>query len=308
MKVTDKNMNQVFGLIVMLEIANSDFNVCSLEFKRLKLYSSVYNLEELDYSFKSSEDYEDFYKSNKYKLRSLIIKLASKMSFKYISRGLESAMCIMLIDGVISPKETEAIEQICYEIGISKRVAKSLINKSIKQYNKFKYDFEETKKKNGNSSKIKEELLIKHFYKDGLMKCFECPSTLETFEIEGIEFDFCNNSLCGIWSDCGEIAEWLLVDNTLMPYYNKDISKLGSKVEKDCLRCGSNEIYEIPFIDNEDLLIDMCNDCRGIWLNHGELKKLQKIALKRWITPQTGAASRLFKKSGLDLLASKLKS
>ena len=39
-----------------------------------------------------------------------------------------------------------------------------------------------------------------------------------------------------------------------------------------CPKCGS----DLEEINYQNVMIDMCNDCKGVWLDHGELELLAK--------------------------------
>ncbi len=76
----------------------------------------------------------------------------------------------------------------------------------------------------------------------------------------------------GIWLDRGELRQ-LIGDRKLADYLTKDI---GTKTESPlvCPRCGGLMDYEHA----EDVEVDVCLDCRGVWLDAGELAELQDLA------------------------------
>jgi Zn-finger nucleic acid-binding protein len=76
----------------------------------------------------------------------------------------------------------------------------------------------------------------------------------------------------GIWLDRGELRK-IIGDRKLTDYLTKDI---GTKTESPlvCPRCGGLMDYQHA----EDVEVDVCLDCRGVWLDAGELAELQDIA------------------------------
>lgn len=76
----------------------------------------------------------------------------------------------------------------------------------------------------------------------------------------------------GIWLDRGELKKFI-GDRKLANYLTKDI---GTKTESPlvCPRCGGLMDYQHA----EDVEVDVCLDCRGVWLDAGELAELQGVA------------------------------
>jgi Zn-finger nucleic acid-binding protein len=112
--------------------------------------------------------------------------------------------------------------------------------------------------------------------RDELRKRIKCPKCevfmrQEEIEVSGpnIVIDHCQ--LCGsYWFDKGELNKYLkdrIPDKLL-----KKASGLGSWGKTECPRCKG--VISIKFIN--DLEVDHCEHCGGLWLDHGELKKLQE--------------------------------
>jgi Zn-finger nucleic acid-binding protein len=106
-------------------------------------------------------------------------------------------------------------------------------------------------------------------------KTIDCPRCwVETTRIEvevlgpNIEIDECPKCH-GIWLDPGELKR-LLKDRKLTKYLTKDIGT-QSKSQLVCPRCGSLMDIESA----EDVDIDVCLNCKGVWLDAGELDDLK---------------------------------
>lgn len=76
----------------------------------------------------------------------------------------------------------------------------------------------------------------------------------------------------GSWLDGGELQK-MLKGRKLADYLTKDIgTKTRSKLV--CPRCGG--LMDIEKAG--DVEVDVCVECRGVWLDDGELKELKKKA------------------------------
>lgn len=73
----------------------------------------------------------------------------------------------------------------------------------------------------------------------------------------------------GIWLDSGELKK-LLKDKNLTDYLTKNI---GTKSDSEliCPRCGG--LMDLEFAD--DIEVDVCLSCNGVWLDEGELEDLK---------------------------------
>lgn len=111
--------------------------------------------------------------------------------------------------------------------------------------------------------------------KDIKEKKIECPrcwieAKREEVEIFGpnIEIDICPKCN-GTWLDPGELGK-LLSDRKLTDYLTKQIGT-QSKSELLCPRCGGLMDIEKA----EDIDVDVCLTCHGVWLDSGELEDLK---------------------------------
>jgi len=109
--------------------------------------------------------------------------------------------------------------------------------------------------------------------RDEKIKCPKCDIYMRKQEIEvpglNITLDFCIQCH-SYWFDKGELNRYIgtsVVDRSL-----KRRSGIDSWGKPNCPRCSGR--MTMKFI--EELEIDHCEDCGGIWLDHGELKSLQE--------------------------------
>jgi Zn-finger nucleic acid-binding protein len=118
-------------------------------------------------------------------------------------------------------------------------------------------------------------MLLKKESRDTNIECPQCWVTLRQKEVEvfgpNVIIDLCPK--CGgIWLDQGELNK-LLRDRKLSNYLTKHIGT-QSKSKLVCPRCG----WLMDIETAEDVAVDVCLKCGGVWLDCGELEKLKGIS------------------------------
>ena len=109
------------------------------------------------------------------------------------------------------------------------------------------------------------------------MNCPDCRSRLEGIDSKGIQIHECSNCK-GRWFDRGQLRaakdsedhhlRWLDFDP-----FGKDAEKLSVQSEgKVCPKC--NKRMNSLKYTNSRVIIDKCNNCKGVWLDHGEFEKI----------------------------------
>ena len=108
------------------------------------------------------------------------------------------------------------------------------------------------------------------------MLCPICKIELDKAIFYGVEVDYCPRCL-GIWFEEEELRlakdekdknlNWLDIDIW------KDTSKF--KINKGIRMCPSCRVplYEVYYGDS-GIIVDVCNLCKGVWLDRGEFKKI----------------------------------
>ena len=103
-------------------------------------------------------------------------------------------------------------------------------------------------------------------------ECHKCWVEMKKEEVEtfgpNIVIDVCPKCN-GIWLDKGELGK-LLKDRNLSNYLTKHIGT-KSRSPMICPRCGN--IMDIEKAD--DVEVDVCLTCGGVWLDSGELEELK---------------------------------
>ncbi len=104
-------------------------------------------------------------------------------------------------------------------------------------------------------------------------ECHKCWVEMDKKEIDvfgpNITIDVCPKCH-GIWLDKGELQK-ILKDKKLADYLTKHIGT-KSKSPMVCPRCGNTMDIEKV----EDIEVDVCLLCGGVWLDEGEIEDLEK--------------------------------
>lgn len=110
------------------------------------------------------------------------------------------------------------------------------------------------------------------------MKCFKCQSKLEPIDFRGITINECPKCH-GRWFDRGELRK--AKDNTDEDLRWLDFDPFIQKSEhfsavadngNQCPKC-SQKMISLTY-KNSGVVIDKCAQCRGIWLQNGEFKRI----------------------------------
>ena len=110
------------------------------------------------------------------------------------------------------------------------------------------------------------------------MQCPKCSGEAADFNTsDGVVVNFCR--VChGIWFDRGELALYCETEHDL-----PDLDLLLNQARLTpylCPRCERTQLVEVPYMTGEDVLIDWCPQCRGAWLDAGEITKVEALAAR----------------------------
>ena len=118
---------------------------------------------------------------------------------------------------------------------------------------------------------------MKLAYEDGMTTCPKCGDEMhEVDSSERVMLDFCSGCK-GIFFDAGEIALYFELSADLP---DLDLSKAASKTtDFRCPKCGG-PFEELQYSVPDPLVIDRCGSCGGIWLDRGEVPRLEALSAK----------------------------
>lgn len=106
------------------------------------------------------------------------------------------------------------------------------------------------------------------------MKCPKCDDESLTRKLAGeIEVDHCH-TCGGLWLDQNELPRLL----ELKPQEVRDLRRGHGRVGDNsrrgkCPHCGT-ELLRVISAQNHQVTVDKCAECRGVWLDGGELNAL----------------------------------
>lgn len=106
------------------------------------------------------------------------------------------------------------------------------------------------------------------------MNCPKCPNqTLVSREVRGIQVDQCDR--CGgIWCDPTELPQLLgLADGEARQVAGGRADPAVSARAGKCPRDGK-QMIRVASARKREVIIETCPECRGVWLDGGELKEL----------------------------------
>jgi Zn-finger nucleic acid-binding protein len=119
------------------------------------------------------------------------------------------------------------------------------------------------------------------------MDCPRCNGRLQKSNLNevnvALELDVCED--CGgIWFDQGELAR---IDKIVEPHFIEIRRIPGQKQQLEAMYCPY--CYDHPLMQKAEhprdkkVILDYCDDCKGIWLDKGELEAIQKDSLLKTI-------------------------
>jgi Zn-finger nucleic acid-binding protein len=114
------------------------------------------------------------------------------------------------------------------------------------------------------------------------MNCPRCKLPLRTVDYEGVETDMCD-ACWGFWLDTGELEVVLKRRSLVFSEEERQkildvrsASRAGDTSPASCPRCRK-PMERVHYDEGVHLVIDRCG-AHGIWLDTGEIKKVQALA------------------------------
>lgn len=115
------------------------------------------------------------------------------------------------------------------------------------------------------------------------MQCPKCHQALNGVDYQGVHIETCP-ACGGDWLDAGELRNIVLARN--MRFDEKECLALATKItgvkltnldrHLTCPKCGAST-NPLNYGDDSGIIIDKCPKCDGIWLDRGELEKIQEL-------------------------------
>lgn len=103
-----------------------------------------------------------------------------------------------------------------------------------------------------------------------MLPCPKCKGYMHARRQRGVEIDLCAECE-GVWLDEGELAR--------LAGTKRDVPATGEEMTVTrfaCPRCGSTLLCQ-RYSSEHELMIDICGECNGVYLDKGELYKVRAI-------------------------------
>lgn len=117
------------------------------------------------------------------------------------------------------------------------------------------------------------------------MQCPSCKSMLRTIQYEGIQIETCD-ACQGEWLDAGELKHIVQARETRFDEQERRAVAAAVKItgvdieqaDRDlvCPKCGGRT-DALNYGGDTGIVIDKCPGCGGVWLDGGEMKKIQMV-------------------------------
>jgi len=111
------------------------------------------------------------------------------------------------------------------------------------------------------------------------MKCPSCDVDLNREPMSHVEVDKCLTCE-GIWLEHGELNSLIDQENQMAEFTTIDHDPgihADSHPPRPCPACGRT-MQKVNFLDeSSDIIFDYCKECRGFWLDSGEIEKARKF-------------------------------
>ncbi len=111
------------------------------------------------------------------------------------------------------------------------------------------------------------------------MECPVCGNRTEEVSIEGIAVDVCKGGCAGIWFDNFELKK---VDEPhesagegLLDIERDESIHIDHTQRRKCPKCEDAIMMRHFFSVKQEVEVDECPNCAGIWLDSGELGKIR---------------------------------
>jgi Zn-finger nucleic acid-binding protein len=118
------------------------------------------------------------------------------------------------------------------------------------------------------------------------MKCPRCGSVLSAKEYDGVEIEACPGCR-GEWLFAGELQK--IADHHDEVFTPEEIAALDAvntekfTAEKDdhdelnCPSCDNVQMEHFNYGDTSGIILHKCTQCDGIWMDKGELEKIEEL-------------------------------
>ncbi len=110
------------------------------------------------------------------------------------------------------------------------------------------------------------------------MQCPKCQQQATDFRTsEGVAVNFCQGCK-GLWFEQGELALYCETPTDL-PQLDRLLAQ-AKPTAFHCPKCQQTPLTALPYIEGEELSVEWCASCHGVWVDAGELPKIERLATR----------------------------
>ncbi len=111
-----------------------------------------------------------------------------------------------------------------------------------------------------------------------MKECFACDEIMKKALLYNVEIDYCPKCF-GLWFEENELYLAKDIKDENLKWLDIDLWEDSSKfqIAKSKKLCPTDRLpfYEVQYGDSK-IKVDVCNICKGVWLDKGEFKKIIK--------------------------------
>ena len=112
------------------------------------------------------------------------------------------------------------------------------------------------------------------------MHCPACNTPLDQLVVAGVELDVCKDGCGGIWLDQWEFKKFDLTheyagDALQEIESGMKITTIDHKAIRRCPDCEDQDMLRHFYSPSQEIEIDECPACGGVWLDYGELIRIR---------------------------------
>jgi Zn-finger nucleic acid-binding protein len=109
--------------------------------------------------------------------------------------------------------------------------------------------------------------------------CPKCKVATAPWVFEAdLVFDRCETCM-GMWLDAGELARL----SGSAQDFPSEAATSGPQTHSNCPKCVMIRLQEVKFSSRDNLVVEICTDCKGLWLDSRELTQARDILYKHRI-------------------------
>ncbi len=116
------------------------------------------------------------------------------------------------------------------------------------------------------------------------LKCPACANELSKVSVGNILLDVCQGGCAGVWLDKNElkkIGDSNCREGCILFKLKKNPNvKVDTNKQRYCPKCSNEKLTENCWKLKEDIIVDICDKCDGLWFDNGELALILGVKFK----------------------------